>query len=287
MTCLCPVDGSDGSGLFGEELLRFQAEQTQVGRQCRGGSCAPACSRVAYAGLATSQECTELRERAEALLAYCDVNGGNEDDGEDGDVSNLDLSDAAESGDVRLALLLLRLIERLRRVVAHEYGLPPSRLVASTAFVARIRAASAERRRGRRADGSEAGVCVAHADESSYDSYHYSAVLHLHSVGDGFTGGSFVFTDPSGDPESDAAGASLHSSSQKVRRLTRLEPQAGRALLFSSGWENAHYVEDVHEGGTRYALPVFFRTAEDAPDDIGFEIARELCKLWSGGEPSQ
>lgn len=276
LTCLCPKEGTDGDGLFGETLLRFQETSTMDGRRCEGGACSAACSRVVYEGLASREECDELRQRADALLAYSDAMqqespSRNE---EDEAVTNLDLSEAAESGDVRFALLLLRLIERLRRLTAHEYGLQPaSTLVPASAFIARIVGREGEPTEGGGAPAKTedeaaetAGVGVAHADESSYPNYHYSAVLHLHSSGDGFSGGDLVFSDV-GD---------------EGRIATRLAPLEGRAVVFSSGWENVHYVEGVEEGGVRFALPVFFETAEEAPPDldIGMAIARELCDGW-------
>ena len=55
------------------------------------------------------------------------------------------------------------------------------------------------------------------------------------------------------------------------RRLTRISPLRGRALSFSSGCENLHFVDAI-ESGTRHALPTFFMTraawATDGPDDM-------------------
>ena len=237
---------------------------------------------MTYADAALAAECDELRARIADLLDAVDAADAAEaaevaaaataDDAAEAaeDVINVDVSDLAAAGEVRAALLLLRLIERLRRLVAHEYGLAPARLLPASAFVARLRAAPA----GAAEEG--AGVGVAHADESSYGAYHYSAVLHLHSAGDGFAGGDFVFTDAPAAPY----------DARAPRRLTRLAPRRGRALLFSSGWENCHYVEPC-AAGARFALPAFFEcVAPDAagaapPVDVGRAIAAELCAQWS------
>jgi len=236
--------------LFGDELLRFQEECTCEGRQ--SDTCGPACSRALYADIATEDECARLREYAAARLAAID-------DGADEEAS-VDVSEAADAGDVRLALLLLRIIERLRRVVAHEHGLPSSRVQTSSAFVSRVR--------GTGGDEPESYGLI-HSDESSINS-HYSAVLHLQTAGDGFDGGDLVFTDQAEDDGS--------------RRLTRLTPQCGRAVVFSSGWENCHYVDGCM--GERFALPVFFEciggeaTQGDDADEIGRQCVSELCAQW-------
>ena len=67
-----------------------------------------------------------------------------------------------------------------------------------------------------------------HADESSDEHFHYSAVLQLSTQGEGFEGGDFVFVDP---------------SAKDATTEHRLSPLRGRAIMFSSGWENVHYVD--------------------------------------------
>ena len=68
---------------------------------------------------------------------------------------------------------------------------------------------------------------------------------------------------------SGAAGAPL--AGMRGRRLTRVAPQRGRALIFSSGWENLHFV-DVIRSGIRHAVVGFFMTrpqwAADGADDM-------------------
>ena len=127
---------------------------------------------------------------------------------------------------------------------------------------------------------------IVHADESSFAEFHYSTVLHLTGSTDGnFEGGDFVFSYmPSSWGDSDIAdedapvaqaGASTEACSSlddryigsnverdaSGRLLTRLTPVQGRVLLFSSGWENVHYVDRVTKG-VRFALPVFFCTTD-------------------------
>ena len=48
--------------------------------------------------------------------------------------------------------------------------------------------------------------------------------------------------------------------------LSPVSPEQGQAVMFSSGWENYHYVDKL-TGGVRYAVPAFFTT--EAPTDVG------------------
>ena len=158
VTCLCPSDGTTGDQIFGDELIQFRALHTQPGRQCRDGSCGSACSRVTFTEFATADECATLREHAERLMSRCcGIDVGDEE-------MNVDLGSCAREGDVRATLLFLRLTERLRRCVAHEYVLPVRSVRASYGFVSRIPASTHEPTPG-----------LVHADESSDSSYHYSA----------------------------------------------------------------------------------------------------------------
>ena len=63
--------------------------------------------------------------------------------------------------------------------------------------------------------------------------------------------------------------------------LTRLAPQRGRATIFSSGWENLHFVDPI-SAGRRFAMPAFFVTkaadaAATADDD---DDAATADALW-------
>ena len=89
---------------------------------------------------------------------------------------NMYLMACAASGDVRATLLFVRLIERMRRATAHEYGLHLSTVLPRQTFVSRIA----------QSDGSRQSL---HADESSTACFHYSCVLYLSSHGEHFEGG--------------------------------------------------------------------------------------------------
>ena len=239
VTCLCPKESESGHRLLNGDLIEFQANHVESGRrQCLGGNCGSACSRTMLRDLATTSECQALMQGIDSLTAPAMREAE----------CTLDLSELCATGDVRTTLLFLRLVERLRRRVAHEYGLPLGQLVTQSAFTSRIPAVATQDDYG-----------ALHADESSSEHFHYSAVLHLHSSGDGFTGGDFIFSD---DPRASDTAADPHGE----RTLTRVAPLQGRAVMFSSGWENLHFVDRV-SSGVRFALPVFFRTQATPADD--------------------
>jgi hypothetical protein len=155
----------------------------------------------------------------------------------------------AAAGDVRTTLLYLRLVERMRRATAHEYGLCLSSITPKQTFVSRI---------AETGDGTRQSL---HVDECSISSYHYSCVLYLSTQDEDFTGGSFVFSDLEQTyPEQSTATA---AGGQRQRLMNRLSPQSGSAILFSSGWENIHFVEPL-ESGCRFAVPAFFSTSPSA-----------------------
>ena len=86
---------------------------------------------------------------------------------------------------------------------------------------------------------------VAHVDRANVASYDYSAVLYLNTKGSGFEGGDFQFVDERGEEV--------------------VEPQAGRCVLFPSGFENLHRVCPV-TAGNRYALAAWFTLTASAAD---------------------
>lgn len=244
VTCLCPEEDGDGHGLFNLDLIEFRSHHTRTGRQCHDGQCGSACSRVALSGFATDAECASLQQRADELMesstdAEIECNGAE---------STVDLGDCARSRDVRTTLLLLRMIERLRRAVAAEYGLQLASLESHHGFVSRIRSSAAHESYG-----------IIHADESSDFSYHYSAVLQLGTQGADFEGGDFVFFDDSSTGEDEPS-------------QQRFPPQRGRAVLFSSGWENVHAIAPI-DSGCRFTMPVFFGTGRWSGDDDVFDDA--------------
>ena len=236
LTCLRPedeeaVDSESGSyEKFNDELL---ALDLRPGRLCSGGKCNEACcSRVFLRRFATADECADLRSFAEQMMpppAPLELRH---------DVYLRDAAAAAAAGTSPSEFypLFIRLVERMRRALAREYGLPLKRLRPRLSFVSRVCAPD---------EGGLWDVGELHADECSDSSYHYSGILYLNAGrGDAFEGGELCFVDDGGE-----------------RRL--LAPTAGLAAIFSSGWENLHHIAPVRSG-TRFAVPMFF-TTQPAP----------------------
>jgi hypothetical protein len=70
--------------------------------------------------------------------------------------------------------------------------------------------------------------------------------------------------------------ASAAGGDRPGRKLTRYGPTKGAAVIFSSGWENMHEVEQL-TSGTRFAVPCFFTT----------EPVHEMAYDSFGGIPSE
>ena len=164
VTCMQPAPGSSGAQLFDDELL---ALPLRPGRACLGGSCCDACSRVVFPALATHAECDALLQQLANLMPSVEEHPHH----------NLYLESCSASGHVRTTLTFMRLVERMRRAVAHEYGMDLACITPRQTFISRI------------ADKDTTRHSM-HCDESSFDSFHYSAVLYLGSQGEHFGGGA-------------------------------------------------------------------------------------------------
>merc|ERR1712048_1235641 len=82
-----------------------------------------------------------------------------------------------------------------------------------------------------------------HADECARPQYHFSVILYLTTHGNSLGGrtGFFRFRD-----DSDHIEVSLGAPLAEHRLL--IEPLEGRVVLFTSGWENLHYVSELMQG---------------------------------------
>jgi len=134
VTCMRPRGGQhDDSGfIMNEELLAMDLEP---GRLCEGGACCDACSRVQLRALATDAECAELLCRADALMPPSPPRELSQQR----EQVNLQFQFTAAAGDIRLHLMYIRMLERMRRAVAREYGLPLSTISLTQSFVSRLR----------------------------------------------------------------------------------------------------------------------------------------------------
>ena len=202
----------------------------------------------------------------------------------------------------------VRLIERVRRTMAHEYGLPLSTILPLQAYSRKYVAGTTQRGGG----GGEGDFVTLHTDEATHAGYHYSCVIYLSTQGEDFEGGNFVFNDPEEKTEEeeqeevnlkeysdevddallealktgelpdnpddllftgvdvdDGNSMSLEEGIRRAgRKLTPFHPTRGSAVIFSSGWENMHEVEKI-TSGVRYAVPCFFTTCP--VPDIAYE----------------
>jgi len=125
VTCLKPADADAairGDGLVVAEMVE--------GRVCDG--CTGTCARMALHGFATAEECERMCTLAEVHMAPPTTPGSAPVS-----MGQLSLTECAASGDVELTLIMARVVERLRRATAHEYGLPLARLAFHSVFVSR------------------------------------------------------------------------------------------------------------------------------------------------------
>ena len=129
VTCMRPADGVDGARLFEDELLELPL---RPGRACQGGCCSRACSRALFFELATHDECNDFVQQVQSLMPP----------GDERPHTNMYLAACAAAGSARTMLTYLRLVERMRRVIAHEYGLQLECIAPRQTFVSRIQGTS-------------------------------------------------------------------------------------------------------------------------------------------------
>lgn len=104
-----------------------------------------------------------------------------------------------------------------------------------------------------------------HADRNNTAHYHYSGLLYMSTKGEHFTGGDVVFYDadselqhPRNQEDIDLAAKGVFTFEKEDQRI---EPKAGRVVIFTSGHENPHKVERV-ASGQRFVLAFWFTCDE-------------------------
>uniref|UniRef100_A0A7S2EIC4 Fe2OG dioxygenase domain-containing protein n=1 Tax=Trieres chinensis TaxID=1514140 RepID=A0A7S2EIC4_TRICV len=250
ITCMQPKEeGLSKAGMsYIFDDLAHKDLPLKEGRRCAGGNCCDACSRNIFPTFAMDVE-TSLETFPElASLTFNEL----------------------ETVSAATIIQFARLLERVRRTIAHEYGLPLSTILPLQAYSRKYVAGTTQQGGG----GGEGDFVTLHTDESTHDGYHYSCVLYLSTQGQDFEGGDFVFNDPA--PKTSDGSASTddyeeeeeeyldyQSLAEQIRRagrkLTPFHPTRGAAVIFSSGWENMHEVEKI-TSGVRYCVPCFFTT---------------------------
>lgn len=253
------------------------------GRRCEGGNCCDKCSRNIFPTFATDKEsCLETFPQL-ASLTFNEL----------------------EKVSTSTIIQFVRLIERVRRTIAHEYGLPLKTILPLQAYSRKYVAGTTQKGGG----GGEGDFVTLHTDEATHAGYHYSCVLYLSTQGVDFEGGNFVFNDPEVKSEEekefnakeyseevddkllelllkgelpedglviggseDEEPESMMSLEEEIRRagrkMTPFHPSRGAGVIFSSGWENMHEVEKI-TSGVRYAVPCFFTTCP--VPDVAYE----------------
>ena len=242
VTCMQPRnDGIEGKAKAMSYIFDDSAAKDQPlseGRRCEGGDCCDECSRNVFPTFATDRE--------SSFDTFPEL----------GSISFNELEHVSSC----TILQFVRLIERVRRTIAHEYGLPLSAILPLQAYSRKYVAGTTQQGGG----GGEGDFVTLHTDEATHDGYHYSCVIYLSTAGVDFEGGAFVFNDPAIDAaaakKTEKAGKNMGIEEQirrSGRTLVPYNPTKGAAVIFSSGWENMHEVEKI-TSGVRYAVPCFF-----------------------------
>ena len=253
ITCMQPKD----EGLTSAHQMNYIFDDSShkdlpltEGRRCEDGHCCDACSRNIYPTFASDAETSFDTFPELVSLTFNEL----------------------ETMPAATILQFARLVERVRRTIAHEYGLPLQSILPLQAYSRKYVAGATQQGGG----GGEGDFVTLHTDEATHAGYHFSCVLYLSTQGEDFEGGNFIFNDP--DPNYKKKSSSIDDEDEEdydepdtylsleeaIRREGRkfipFQPTRGAAVIFSSGWENMHEVERITQG-TRYCVPAFFTTS--------------------------
>lgn len=198
LTCLRPIEREERGRRFNDSLLEARL---QPGRHCSSDLCSSdRCALHVLDRVVTSNEAAELRAHASAVCASTADEGGSTTLA---DLHSLFSAPATQRREGHK--LFLRLVERLRRVTAHLFSLPVSRLRVADMHIALTRPQDLAHN--------------VHCDEASYSNFHFSSVLFL---GNRFAGGPLQFYR------------------NKTWGLTHsVDAFTGRGVFFSSGCAHA------------------------------------------------
>eukprot|EP00985_Skeletonema_marinoi_P023222 scaffold15295_cov110-Skeletonema_marinoi.AAC.1 len=238
VTCMMPQ--TEGLTTHGLNYVFDDGEHKNLpleeGRKCEDGNCCDKCSRNIFPTFAQEDEINFDTYPGLNTLTFNEL----------------------EKVSAATIIQFMRLIERVRRTMAHEYGLDLKTLLPLQAYSRKYVAGTTQKGGG----GGEGDFVTLHTDEATHGGYHYSCVIYLSTQGEDFQGGDFVFNDPK-DPDAPAEDFRHMFLEEQLRRtgrkLTPFHPTRGAAVIFSSGWENMHEVEKITHG-IRYAVPAFFTT---------------------------
>ena len=150
MTCMMPEQA--GANRIGMNYIFDDSAHKDLpleeGRRCADGDCCDECSRNIFPTFASQDETS--------FDNYPELTG-------------LTFNDLAEVSAATI-LQFTRLIERVRRTIAHEYGLPLKTILPLQAYSRKYVAGSIQQGGG----GGEGDFVTLHTDEATHDGYHYS-----------------------------------------------------------------------------------------------------------------
>lgn len=185
------------------------------------------------------------REEAAALIAHgqsvLDREGSGARD-EGWPYVRVEFMRSAHNGSTSGHVLMMRVAERLRRVMSEVFELPLESVGHAETLLALRR--TAESGASPPVSGPREEETMYHVDESLSSFFHFSSVVWLSDQGSDFDGGEIVF---------------LHNRSWP---WLVVEPAVGRTAFFSSGWENVHGIKPLTRG-QRWALSMVFMVHDD------------------------
>jgi len=215
ITCMQPDDGTGEEGAARKMNYIFDDGDAKnlplmEGRKCEGGTCCDQCSRNIYpqfcggngsnsgsknwfTNTQNDDKNADEKENDNDQLAQSDIDIFPE-------LSSFTFNDL-ETCSAKTILQFVRLIERVRRTIAYEYGLPLATILPLQAYSRKYVAGAVQQGGG----GGEGDFVIMHTDEATHDGYHYSCVIYLSTAGEDFEGGEFVFNDPDPNAAKDAA----------------------------------------------------------------------------------
>lgn len=204
VTCQQPAEHGVLAAAEGMKYIFDRDEHANLplreGRRCDGGSCCDACSRVTFPSFALPAE-TDL-EMFPQLEDFS--------------------FNACGTSATATILNFCRLVERMRRSIAHEYGLSLSTVLPLQAYSRPYR---------------DESVVPLHTDEATHASYHYSCVLYLTTQNEDFEGGSFLWNDPAAEGEAvqaDAAADAARAELSTARAEFQAAEKRWRGLEFGN-----------------------------------------------------
>jgi len=165
VTCMMPQ--TEGLTTHGLNYVFDDGEHKNLpleeGRKCEDGNCCDKCSRNIFPTFAQEDEINFDTYPGLNTLTFNEL----------------------EKVSAATIIQFMRLIERVRRTMAHEYGLDLKTLLPLQAYSRKYVAGTTQKGGG----GGEGDFVTLHTDEATHGGYHYSCVIYLSTQGEDFQGG--------------------------------------------------------------------------------------------------